>query len=144
MGKKIEKLQKKIILSCVILSLFLCVTGCSVTDLEGKKKQELDFTVLEKENIPEELKTMIEEKKNNPMKLTYTDQGKMYLVRGYGQKESSGYSIEVKELYETDNAVHILTELKGPEEKEQVIQKHTWPYVVVKMDYQNRHVVFEE
>lgn len=143
MGKKIEKLQK-IILSCVVISLLLCVSACSVTDLEGGKKKELDFTVLEKEDIPEELKTTIEEKKNDPMKLTYTDQGQMYLVRGYGEKESSGYSIEVKELYETDNAVHILTELKGPGEKEQVIQKRTWPYVVVKMDYQNRHVVFEE
>lgn len=143
MGKKIEKLQK-IIFSCVVISLLLCVSACSVTDLEGGKKEELDFTVLEKEDIPEELKTTIEEKKNDPMKLTYTDQGQMYLVRGYGEKESSGYSIEVKELYETDNAVHILTELKGPGEKEQVIQKRTWPYVVVKMDYQNRHVVFEE
>lgn len=143
MGKRIEKLQK-IILSCVVISLLLCVSACSVTDLEEGKKEKLDFTVLEKEDIPEELKTMIEEKKNNPMKLTYTNQGQMYLVRGYGQKESSGYSIEVKELYETDNAVHILTELKGPGEKEQVIQKSTWPYVVVKMDYQNRHVVFEE
>ena len=43
MGKKIEKLQKKIVLSCVILSLFLCVTGCSVTDLEGKKKAGIGF-----------------------------------------------------------------------------------------------------
>ena len=118
------------------------MSGCSVTDLGGTKKQELDFTVLEKEDIPEELKTQIEEKKDEPMKLTYTDQGQMYLVRGYGKKESSGYSIEVKELYETENAVHIRT--KGPGEKEQVIEKHTWPYLVVKLDYQDRHVVFEE
>lgn len=143
MSIKTNKLQK-IILSCVIIFLLLCASGCSVTNLEGGKKQDLDFTVLEKEDIPEELKKMIEEKKDDPMKLTYTDQGQMYLVRGYGQKESSGYSIEVKELYETDNAVHILTELKGPGEKEQVIEKHTWPYIVVKTDYQNRHVVFEE
>lgn len=70
--------------------------------------------------------------------------GQMYLVRGYGKKESSGYSIEVKELYETENAIHICTELKGPGEKEQVIEKNTWPYLVVKLDYQDRHVVFEE
>ena len=85
---------RKIIFSCTAVFLILCMSGCSVTDLGGTKKQELDFTVLEKEDIPEELKTQIEEKKDEPMKLTYTDQGQMYLVRGYGKKESSGYSIE--------------------------------------------------
>lgn len=143
MGKKAGSFRK-LIFSCTAIVLFLCMSGCSVADLEGEKKQELDFTVLEKEDIPEELKTMIQEKKNEPMKLTYTDQGQMYLVRGYGKKESSGYSIEVRELYETENAVHIRTELKGPGEKEEVIQKNTWPYLVVKLDYHNRHVVFEE
>ena len=143
MGKKAGKFCK-IIISCTAAFLILCMSGCSVTDMGGTKKQELDFTVLEKEDIPEELKTQIEEKKDEPMKLTYTDQGQMYLVRGYGKKESSGYSIEVKELYETENAIHICTELKGPGEKEQVIEKNTWPYLVVKLDYQDRHVVFEE
>lgn len=143
MGKKAGKFRK-IIISCTAAFLILCMSGCSVTDMGGTKKQELDFTVLEKEDIPEELKIQIEEKKDEPMKLTYTDQGQMYLVRGYGKKESSGYSIEVKELYETENAIHICTELKGPGEKEQVIEKNTWPYLVVKLDYQDRHVVFEE
>lgn len=143
MGKKTGNFRN-IILFGIAAFLGFCISGCSVTDLGGTKKQELDFTVLEKEDIPEELKTEIEEKKDEPMKLTYTDQGQMYLVRGYGKKDTSGYSIEVKEIYETENAVHIRTELKGPGEKEQVIEKHTWPYLVVKLDYQDRHVVFEE
>lgn len=143
MGKKAGNFRN-IILFGIAAFLGFCISGCSVTDLGGTKKQELDFTVLEKEDIPEELKTEIEEKKDEPMKLTYTDQGQMYLVRGYGKKDTSGYSIEVKEIYETENAVHIRTELKGPGEKEQVIEKHTWPYFVVKLDYQDRHVVFEE
>lgn len=143
MGKKTETLRK-IMLSFMAVLLFLSMSGCSVVNLEGSNQQELDFTVVEKEDLPEELMTMIEEKKNDPMKLTYTDKGQTYLVRGYGTKEKSGYSIEVKELYETDQAIHILTELKGPGEKEQVIKKQTWPYIVVKLDYQNRHVVFEE
>ena len=133
MGKKAGNFRK-IIFSCTAILFLFLVAGCSVTDLGGEKKQELDFTVLE----------TIEEKKDEPMKLTYTDQGQMVLVRGYGKKESSGYSIEVKELYATENAVHIRTELKGPGEKEQVIEKSTWPYIAVKLDYHNRHVVFEE
>ena len=134
MGKKAGNFRK-IIFSCTAILFLFLVAGCSVTDLGGEKKQELDFTVLQ---------ATIEEKKDEPMKLTYTDQGQMVLVRGYGKKESSGYSIEVKELYATENAVHIRTELKGPGEKEQVIEKSTWPYIAVKLDYHNRHVVFEE
>ena len=106
MGKKAGNFRK-IIFSCTAILFLFLVAGCSVTDLGGEKKQELDFTVLEKEDIPEELQETIEEKKDEPMKLTYTDQGQMVLVRGYGKKESSGYSIEVKELYATENAVHI-------------------------------------
>ena len=113
MGKKAGNFRK-IIFSCTAILFLFLVAGCSVTDLGGEKKQELDFTVLEKEDIPEELQATIEEKKDEPMKLTYTDQGQMVLVRGYGKKESSGYSIEVKELYATENALLIRTELKGP------------------------------
>ena len=68
-----------------------------LSDGSGRnKKAELDFTVLEKEDIPEELKTEIEEKKDEPMKLTYTDQGQMYLVRGYGKKTQAGTALRSK------------------------------------------------
>ena len=130
------------VMLCVCL-LMLC-QGCSVKKMNTEKIRDVEITVLEEEKIPEEFLTQIEEKKSGPFKITYADKDALYIARGYGEQKTSGYSIEVKELYATENAVHIRTELKGPGEKEQVIEKSTWPYIAVKLDYHNRHVVFEE
>ena len=39
----------------------------------------------------------------------------MYIVIGEGPQKGGGYSVAVKELYETDNSIVIRTELTGPE-----------------------------
>ena len=38
------------------------------------------------------------------MKLTFADQGMLYIVEGYGEQATSGYSIEVADCFETENA----------------------------------------
>ena len=64
MLEKVARIRKKFLFGLLVLFV-LCLTGCSVTDLGGEKRQELDFTVVEKEDIPEELKTSIEENRLN-------------------------------------------------------------------------------
>ena len=68
----------------------------------------------------------------------------MYIARGYGKKQTSGYSIKVTDVYETEQAIHIRTELEGPGERETVIQKSTYPYTVIRLDDYGRSIVFEE
>ena len=62
---------------------------------------------------------------------------------GYGTRPTSGYSIKVKALYETENAVYIQTELLGPSKEEKITEKQTYPYVVVKMEWIDKNIVFE-
>ena len=97
----------------------------------------------EKQDIPEALKEMIAEQKEEGFKLSYADQGELYIAVGYGTRPTSGYSIEVKELYETENAVYIQTELLGPSKEEKITEKQTYPYVVVKMEWIDKNIVFE-
>ncbi|MEG1742508.1 MAG: protease complex subunit PrcB family protein, partial [Acetivibrio sp.] len=85
----------------------------------------------------------IEEKKEKPMKLTYGDKEVCYLVIGYGRQKTSGYSIEIKELYETQNSIYIHTNLLGPAGQEKVEHVATFPYVAVKMESTNKKIVFE-
>ena len=96
-----------LILSCVLV-------GCGKTR-DTAKIRDLEFTVMDQERIPEELKAIIEEKKVQPFKMTYSDEEKLYIVTGYGPQETGGYSIQVKELYLTENAIVFDTELSGPE-----------------------------
>ena len=57
------------------------------------------------------------------------------MARGYGEKEKTGYSVEVNACYETSDAVRIQTTLLGPAKGEKTKEKKTYPYVVMKTEY---------
>lgn len=128
------------ILSICILTV-LC--GCSAKELATEKIRDIDFTVVKEEDIPEELMAKIKEKETTPLKLTFADQGALYIAEGYGEQPTSGYSIEVKECFETKNAVYLHTNLIGPSKEEQIVEKATYPYIVIKMELIDKNVVFQ-
>ena len=65
------------------------IVGCTVTTKEGNEKiKDIEFTVLGEENIPEELKQIIEEKKEKEFKITYQDSDFLYICVGYGRQET--------------------------------------------------------
>ena len=129
------------VMLCVCL-LMLC-QGCFVKKMNTEKIRDVEITVLEEEKIPEEFLTQIEEKKSGPFKITYADKDALYIARGYGEQKTSGYSIEVKECYETENAIYIHTNLIGPSKEEKIVEAKTFPYVAVKMQFIDKNVVFE-
>ena len=86
---------------------------------------------------------MIKEKETTPLKLTYADQGVLYIAEGYGEQPTSGYSIEVKECFETKNAIYLHTNLIGPTKEERIVEKATYPYIVIKMEFIDKNVVFQ-
>lgn len=143
MGKKTggKVLLVVALLTWVFVVRFL--TACSVEKDELEKVRDLEFTVVGEANLPEELKNVIGEKKTAPFKLTYTDDQNLYIVVGYGEQESGGYSIAVKELYLTENAIVADTELIGPQSGEETGVEKSYPYVVVKTEYLEHPVIFQ-
>ena len=133
------KILSTILSFCILLTL----CACSAKELATEKLRDIDFTVVDVEDIPEELKTMINEKETTPMKLTYADRGILYIVEGYGEQPTSGYSIEVKECFETKNAIYLHTNLIGPTNEEKIVEKATYPYIVIKMEFIDKNVVFQ-
>lgn len=135
--------MKKIILA-ILCIVSLCFTvSCSAEKLRTEKLRDVDFTVVEEEDIPEEFLAVIQEKEKTPLKLTYADQGALYIAEGYGKQETSGYSIEVKECYETENAVYVHTNLIGPAKDEKIVETVTYPYIVIKLEFIDKNVVFQ-
>lgn len=119
-----------------------CLSGCSMGKDDGEKVRDLEFTVVGDNEVPPELLTTIQEKQANPFKLTYSDDQGLYIVNGYGEQPSGGYSISVKELYLTENSIVIDTELQGPESSENGGTEKSYPYIVVKTEYLENPVVF--
>ena len=76
-----------------MLTVLLC--ACTGNDMMEKKVRDLDFTVVSAEDISEELKSHIDERKEETFTLIYRDGENMYLIVGYGSQEGGGYSIRV-------------------------------------------------
>ena len=135
--------MKKIISIILSLLVLFSLCACSAKELATENIRDIDITEIKEEDIPEELKTMIKEKETTPLKLTYADQGVLYIAEGYGEQPTSGYSIEVKECFETKNAIYLHTNLIGPTKEERIVEKATYPYIVIKMEFIDKNVVFQ-
>ena len=109
----------------VILGGIAAFTGCQSGNSEEKQGEDLEFTVTGEADIPAALKELIDKKREKPFKLTYADGLEMYIVIGEGPQKGGGYSVAVKELYETDNSIVIRTELTGPEAVHITIRQFT-------------------
>jgi len=133
--------MKKII-GAAVLAVLLCF-GCSVEKEDNTKVKDLEFAIEDEDDIPEELKKVIESKKQQIFKLTYEDNGELYIATGYGQQQTGGYSIQVKDLYLSKNAVYFHTELKGPGKEENHQEVASYPYIVIKTEQREESVVFQ-
>ena len=134
-------MQRQIIIGMILV--VVCATcSCKMETIEEKKVKDCSFTVLEQEEIPKELEIIIEEKKKEPFKLSFGEEGYLYIVQGYGAQIGGGYSIVVNQLYETENTISFETSLIGPKEQTKTTTE-TYPYIVVKMEYVDKSIVYE-
>lgn len=140
-------MDRKLFLWLMLLAAWVfivrCLSGCSVGKDDGGKVRDLEFTVVGDNEVPAQLLKTIEEKKGGNFKLTFSDGQGLYIVNGYGEQPSGGYSISVDEFYLTENSIVIDTELKGPESKEEAGTEKSYPYIVVKTEYLEEPVVFQ-
>lgn len=132
--------KRFIFISCLIISLSLI--GCTMRTDKTEKLRDLEFTVLDKDEIPESFMAEISERVEKGFKLTFEDQGYLYIAEGYGKQDTSGYSIEAAELYETENAIYVQTDLIGPDNDEEIVERPTYPYIVLKTESVDKNVVF--
>ncbi len=131
------------LLILILIGSPLLLTGCKSEDPGGKKIKDLEFTVLEDADVPEPLMKMINEKKQEPFRLSYSDVENLYIVVGYGEQPTGGYSITVNEVYLTDDAIVVDTNLVGPSENEQVTNALTYPYVVIKTGFLDKTPIYK-
>lgn len=138
-----NELEKRIYRVLLVCLFCMGVMACATKQDPMKKIKDLEFSVIAEDKLPEELLASIEQKKAQPFKMTFQDQGFLYICVGYGEQNTAGYSITINELYETDNAVYIDTNLIGPGPEEKGQDTQTYPYVVVKTENIDKPVVFD-
>lgn len=119
------------------------LSACAPSKQERKKLKDVDYTILEERNLPEKLAETIEQKKEAEFKLSFETDDGLYLAHGYGEQETGGYSIVVRDLFLTENALYFDTELLGPENGSNPQKKPSYPYIVVKTKKYKQNIVFE-
>ena len=140
--------MKRIIIKKLLFFFFLAmltgvVSGCAKKEKEIPKVKDLEYTVLEESEVPEELLEKIREEKANAFDITYQSEGYLYIARGYGTQRTSGYSVQILELYESTEGIVFSSELIGPRRDELVLQIETWPYIVIKLQDIGLEVVWQ-
>ena len=134
-------MERKILAFFLLWAAVLILGGCGFIRIEEGEKTPLEYTIVRAEEIPEEVLSLIEEKKTREFQMTYQIGEEMYLVKGYGQQLTGGYSIQVEELGMTENAIFFKTKLLGPREADPGGEP-SYPYVAVKMKYRKEPVQF--
>ncbi len=138
-----NRIRQTAVLLMAAVILLASAAGCSIKGLGSDKVADLDFTVVEDEDLPVELKKLIDEKKENTLRMTYTTRDHTYMVAGYGKQQTSGYSIRVNDVYLGKNAICVDVSLIGPEAGEQVTEIPTTPYIVLKIEKRDESVIFK-
>ena len=141
--KRIPNMKRwGVILTAICLLAISLIAGCKKSDEAEGKVRDLDFNVVGQSEIPQELMEIINQKKAEPFRLTYSSGDALYIAAGYGEQKTGGYSISVPQLYLTDNSIVIKTELTGPEKAEQAGPAASYPFIVIRMEMSDKPVVF--
>ena len=131
----------KILLTALILwtACFFC--GCRIIRIEEEERRPLEYQVISQDQIPGEILNLVEEKKTKEFQMTYQVGEDLYLIRGFGQQMSGGYSVQVEEVSRSSNGIFFKTKLLAPSGEEQGGEP-SYPFVAVKIKYRKEPVQF--
>ncbi|MDE6433074.1 MAG: protease complex subunit PrcB family protein [Lachnospiraceae bacterium] len=137
--------KRRAVFLLVMLGVFLlaALTGCQFEETNEKKVKDLDYTICDESKLPVELKEIIQEKRKEPFKLTYRTKDYLYIVVGYGAQDRMDLNVVMNELYLTENAIFVDTEMISEENRILADNKVTYPWIAVKCELYDLEVNFK-
>ena len=135
--------MKKAVCLLAALVLAAVLSGCGLIRIEEEERKPVDYTVVERQDIPAALDEIMNEKKEKEFQLSYETGEVLYLAKGYGRQMSGGYSIQVEELGASSNGLFFVTRLIGPKDLNEA-GVPSYPCSVIITEPQKKPVVFRE
>ena len=126
--------MKKAVCLLAALVLAAVLSGCGLIRIEEEERKPVDYTVVERQDIPAALDEIMNEKKEKEFQLSY-ETGEALM--------SGGYSIQVEELGASSNGLFFVTRLIGPKDLNEA-GVPSYPCIVIKTEPQKKPVVFRE
>ena len=136
----IRTAKKVIVLLCWIL-IFAGMSGC----LSGEAQEErisVAFQVVAFDKAPQKLQDIIEAHKKEEIKMTWEGDEGRYIIRGYGEQPTGGYSIRADAVELMGDGLHVTTTLIPPQ-KEQAAAEASYPCIILLIENMDQEVTFE-
>ena len=143
MGDYLRKRRYKILVIFVLAFLLSALTGCEFSETSNKKLEDIDYTVCDESRLPHELMRLINDKKKEPFKFTYRTNDYLYIVVGYGAQNRADLNVVMTELYLTENAIFVDTELTTKETATLENGLVSYPWIAVKCELYDLPVNFK-
>ena len=72
--------KNRLLTGALILFLMIIVSSCGIEKISRKKIKDIDFTVVAEIEMPLEVKQIVEKRKEQPFKVTYSDNQYTYIM----------------------------------------------------------------
>lgn len=137
--------RRRCIFLLIMASVFLLsvLVGCRVEEMDEKKVKDLDYTICDESKLPDALVELIQEKRKEPFKLTYRTRDYLYIVVGYGAQDRTDLNVTMKELYLTQNAIFVDTDLVSVDNTTLGNNLVSYPWIAVKCELYDLQVIFK-
>ena len=90
------RMNRSMVLVLLIVVLAGSIWGCGRMRQKKEKEHGVEYTVLGEDQIPDEIRKVVDVKKQEEFQMTYQEEDMLYLLQGYGIQSSGGYSIRVE------------------------------------------------
>lgn len=140
-------MKNRIVFLAIVLCIFTFLfSSCGHKDIETEHhtmSKKLNYNIVPDDEAPDILLDTMETQKQQGFKLTYRDQGDLWIAVGYGEKTTVGYNISIEEIYDNGSKVHVQTAIIGPEKSSYPEAKPSWPHIIIKIENCSSEVYFE-
>lgn len=127
----------------VIALMCILTAACGRSGQGTAAMEKVDYTVVNKQDIPKELSDTIEARKESDFEISADIEGYTYIAKGYGKQPTGGYSIRVDRLESDGTNMNFGTTLIGPSAGEAVNKMATYPYIVIKTKATEDNILFD-
>lgn len=138
-----KRIRRIFLLAMTGIFFLAVLTGCRIETSDENKVKDLDYTICDDSKLPDELVNLINEKKKEPFKLTYRTRDYLYIVVGYGAQDRTDLNVVMTELYLTENAIFVDTDLIAVENSTLENNLVTYPWIAVKCELYDVQVNFK-
>lgn len=140
-------MKRKLRVIAAAILLLLLSAGCSASVLKQKEGRDLEFTVVARSELPEEVEAVLDEQLGTSFQTACQYGDSLYLLCGYPPQAAGGYSIRVNKLTAAEDAIYFQAELVGPDtsdtEENGGTDNVSAPWIAVKTEYLDLPVIFE-